>query len=466
MHKLQQSIHQTMRLDLKCHSTPSRFIEHASKILVHALDGNIDAWRGFLSKNNYMDGIEVLSQVTHRALRDRIAGPQGQPSLEWLTSVASQRVPKVSPPTCDQIFFELWTSLKRKVTRLLENRAKSLPDDGYVLYFTESLGWCIVFSYRFAGNAADINIIHCIREPQAVYDIFALPLLSDEYTRSIIKNVVRSPVKLIAHRGVLVDVNRYFESRVFGPTIDTLYLHELLTRLLILDDRYTQNTCNVKTALDVGCGNGLLASGLADKCDSLTALFAIDTEIQSVTCASRNIGQVRKSDGHFKTYSICGMFDPDLLKEKVDLVVSNPPYLPYPDGRSVSVLRGQSASVRGTELLEQVIRNSSSFVSPDGALFIVYSALVENELHDSIPDNMRLIGMNNGGGFRVLFDLEVVAEDQVWLEFLRKRGLEYDSASSAYHHRLKVAAIIHSDISGVATSSIAYRVVTLEGSAS
>jgi hypothetical protein len=54
-----------------------------------------------------------------------------------------------------------------------------------------------------SGSAAKLTIVHAIHEPQVIYDIFDLIHRAPEETRTIMRSVIKSPVKLVAHRGSL-----------------------------------------------------------------------------------------------------------------------------------------------------------------------------------------------------------------------------------------------------------------------
>ncbi len=426
-----------MALDLKVVDPSESLVDSSNEVLKTALDGNHSEWTSFLASNVTVDGIDSIFCCDLKELLQCVLDAKGKQSLDWLLEVASEKQKNLS--SAKLVLLELWLSLKRKVTGLLESRLRDLPDDGYLLYFTEGISWCIVFSYRFAGAAANIKIVHYIKEPRSVYDIFALAHMNDEHTRTIIKSVVRTRSKIIVHRNVLIDVDRYTEGNVFGPTIDTIYIHEFLVRVLNGD-----KSCNVKSALEIGCGNGLLVAGLANKCKKLNLLIGIDSEIESIVCTTRNVKRASIYNSSFSFYGILGRFD-NIFNRKFDLVVSNPPYLPYKEEDITGAENSQRTAIKGTELIAEMVQSSQKLLSNSGVMVIVYSELSEEELLKNIPDEMRFISANNRNGFKVLFDLEEVMRNQKWLDFLIERGLECDPANNIYHHYLKIGVIVHKD---------------------
>ncbi len=433
------------RLDLCFGTAADQTRQKTQEALDRAFAGDLEQWRTHLSSSPYADGFEFLYGYENEELALVITDSEGKPSIDWLVELSRKmKVPQRDYSDVERVLLELWLTLKRKVTLLLQVRAGHLPDRGYVLYFSEGITWCIVLSYRFAGNAADVEVVHCISEPQAVYDIFALMHLADEHTRAILKDVIRSPSKVIAHRGVLIDVDRYLESRVFGPSIDTIYLNEVLTKLLIEPGYSGKYNFKIERALDIGCGNGMLIAGLAERCRSMKFMVAIDTDIQAIQCTIRNTNYVINNGNHgCRFLAIYGPYSGTLLQEKFDLAVSNPPYLPHPNSKGGYSRYSQGHAIIGPDLVEEIVNTSPQYLAPNGALLIVFSNLAESELQANVPDNMEYISLNKSDGFRVLFDLEDVADDPEWLRFLKNRGLEYDSDSGTYYHYLKVGAIVN-----------------------
>jgi len=434
-----------MGIDLKIKDPSEGLVEVSNDAIKTALQGKLEKWMALLAENSEIDGFDLLFRSNDSNLTSIIEDAKGRPSLDWLVrlSRASSTPRRGVHSEQDMLLSELWRSLQRKVTNLLQSRTRDLPEKGYALYFTEGLQWCIVFSYKFSGNAATARVVHYTKEPQSVYDIFALSHMSDEHTRTIIKNVVRSRSKVIIHRNVLIEVDRYLEAGVFGPTIDTLYLHEFLARLFA-KSMSSFNFKQVTSAMEIGSGNGMLTAGLSNKCKNLEILVAVDTNIKAIKCTTRNVGHATARRNGFLFYAICGEFNSELLKNKFDLVLSNPPYLPYREDDIEGDENSQRIAIKGTELIEEIVKNSPFYLSHGGALIIVYSELAERELIESIPEEMVFVSANRSSGYRVLFDLEEVMDNPRWLNFLEDRGLAFDSASKAYHHHLKIGIITHS----------------------
>ncbi|MEW8426136.1 MAG: methyltransferase [Candidatus Thiodiazotropha sp.] len=451
-----------MTIDLKIKDPSNALFDHSSVALKKALLGDLSDWQALLAENSEIDGLNLIYSYHDNNLIQITQDERGRPTLSWLIrhSRSSASYRRGSLSNADLVLSELWRNLQRKVTSLLQARSRDLPDEGYALYFTEELSWCIVFSYKFSGNAAIARVVHCTKSPQSVYDIFALPHMSDEHTRTVVKNVVRSKSKVIIHRRVLIEVDRYIEESVFGPTIDTLYLNEFVSRLFSKQLNLIEHK-HVTAAMEIGCGNGLLTTGLANYCSNLKRLVAVDTEVQAIHCTARNVRNVLKKNNNISFYGIVGEFTGDLLSNKFDIVLSNPPYLPYKDNIIEGDENSQRIAIKGTELIEEIVKNSPFYLSPDGALIIVYSDLAEQELKDSIPEGMWFTPANNYMGYRVLFDLEDVMDNPKWLNFLISRGLEHDSSSSVYHHRLKIGIITHEGTQTSREKSISQAMIDL-----
>jgi methylase of polypeptide subunit release factors len=238
----------------------------------------------------------------------------------------------------------------------------------------------------------------------------------------------------VAHRGTLVHVDRRLDTHVFGPSIDTLVLAEVLAQ-----EVFESNDWTFETAIEVGCGNGLLTAALANNAKGLRELFALDMSFNAVACTARNVSSTRRffSKGHAEIYYVAGKFKPNMFSRHFDLIVCNPPYIPIPDNLELSgeLASDYSHAVGGTALAKELLQQSPRLLSDNGRLLIMASDLSLSDFLAYIPDHVSVRRPLGDAGFEVLFDVEAVFNKSDWLSYLiNERGLLCKNGS--YYHRL------------------------------
>jgi methylase of polypeptide subunit release factors len=415
--------------------------------LQQALNGNQEAWRNYLATSPHRDGFSILYACKDKRLRGILYEQQfQQPSMRWLLNLPRSQRPAAGGggiPVEASVLYETWFQLHARLSRQLGSFARALPQTGFVHYFTEYLEWCLIIKYSLSGAAANLKVVHEIPEPQVLYDIFGLIHLAPEGTRTVMKNVMKSPAKIVAHRGVLLHVDRHSESSVFGPSIDTLFLHETICSLIFEYPAMvgiSPEKMEISYAMEPGCGNGFLSLSLLTHLRSLKQMHAFDSNSSATDCTRRNLVLAVERNQH-KCHVDWGDFDADNCGRKYDLIVVNPPYIPH---HQVALPAGESfRAVGGNELMQMLIRRASDLLSPNGALLMVHSHLADAEVAEALSQSSALrIDLTPRDGFPVLFDLEDVAEDPEWLQFLQEnRDLKRDR-SGGYQHTLRVIGLL------------------------
>src|ERR1017187_5671225 len=170
---------------------------------------------------------------------------------------------------------------------------QGISDQGGLLYYTDRLDRCIVYEYALGDSKTAANLKPCaeIVEPDYLYDVdSALEGASDD-TRAALKNAVVYGHKIVGHRNTMVHVDRRRDVGTAGPFIDTLILNEMLHTYLYetAPQVVRQAGTGMQSALEVGCGSGLLIASCAQNLPSLTRVTAMDSNMNAVHCTHRNL---------------------------------------------------------------------------------------------------------------------------------------------------------------------------------
>jgi hypothetical protein len=191
----------------------------------------------------------------------------------------------------------------------LEARTQAdIPINGGLLAFVGGLSKCIVVDYAFAGRVPRLAPVAVIDDPRSAFDFWtAIDTASmTPLARNRLKAVIASGHKLIAHGQTLIHVDRRTEADVFGPSIDTLVMAEILAAYLSRAGEH------VSRVLEVGSGSGMLSAIVAKYASALQELFAIDLQFQAVACTNKNL----KINGFPSTaaeYLIKARFEPTIF---------------------------------------------------------------------------------------------------------------------------------------------------------
>ena len=440
---------------------PLRTDNIGKEALMKALGGAENAWRDFLVRHSHRDGIALINSCSDERIRDRVR-PTGRESVKWLLDIAGRAAANKYRDfdNVDVILYQTWSVLSQQLEDHFTRRYHELPPSGFIIYITEYLQWAMIIRYRFGGAAVSLEVLQAIERPEAIYDVQDLVARAPKDVRAVVKNVMKSRSKLVAHRGVLVHVDRYDESNVFGPTIDTVWLHEALVQLAYEygSGEGADGRGAVTGVLEVGSGNGLLSTGALQHLRP-RRLAALDIDLKSVQCTMRNLSNVADQTST-TIHGIVGAFESSLLRNQFDLVIANPPYVPLPTASRTEEHGDYLTAVAGTELLQTLVRDSLSLLSTDGALLLVFSNLAQAAFDAVVPDSVQVVHLHTErDGIRVLFDLEDVFSDKLWLAQLTE-SLEWEHSTA--RHRLQVVALLDKRRFGhAAANSVADRVARM-----
>lgn len=130
------------------------------------------------------------------------------------------------------------------------------------------------------------------------------------------------PIAYITNSQPFMSLDFYVDRSVLIPRPETEQLVEIAIETINQAQGQRQEAEGIRIA-DIGTGSGAIAVSLAKFIPSVK-VTGIDSSPQAIEIAQRN-AQHHKVDDRCQ-FMVGNMFDP--LQEKVDLIVSNPPYIP------------------------------------------------------------------------------------------------------------------------------------------
>ena len=308
--------------------------------------------------------------------------------------------------------------------------AGEIPNNGVCLAFTISLRSVFLIYYDLRDALPVVEVRAQIPSPKGLMEVENIATLDDPLDRNYAKAFLTSGHKIILQGGVLTHVDRRLDQRVFGPTIDTLILADIVLR--------ASKTLSAVRVLEVGSGSGHAMSVIACWIKEVQSCTSLDILPTAALCTYRNLeGNLKHQKRELvRKYGVVGSFDPLLFKYPFDLIVCNPPYVELPPEGILPDEDKFDGSVAGTELMRRLLKHLDQLLSLDGRLLLMASSTSLSAVDEAIPSEFEVVAAESGPKLRVPFDVEMVLSRPAWIKFLRDRNaLEFDNHT--YWHYLR-----------------------------
>lgn len=201
----------------------------------------------------------------------------------------------------------------------------------------------------------------------------------------------------------------YFMGDKFKVSKDTLIPRdetEILARKAI--DIINKN--NLKSALDIGTGTGILACTIAKY--TLSNAKALDVSEKALKIAEENI----KNLGLSKKVKVLKSDLFENVDEKFDLIVSNPPYIPLSEKAKIQKevtfdpeLALFTKDAKGLEFYEKIIKEAKNYLNKNGYLLFEMGIDQSKEIKELLETN----GYKNIEIIKDLAEIDRVAIAQI-----------------------------------------------------
>ena len=154
-----------------------------------------------------------------------------------------------------------------------------------------------------------------------LYVNFDRPLTSEEvdkYRELVLKRRQGSPVAYLLGKKEFMGLDFKVTSDVLIPRPETEHLVEIIL------EKIEESNCEEVKVADIGTGSGAIIISIAKLANKLVQGVGVDISQESLEVAQENAKKLDVAEElEFKTGDLL-----DPLKGKVDIIVSNPPYIP------------------------------------------------------------------------------------------------------------------------------------------
>ena len=284
-------------------------------------------------------------------------------------------------------------------------QSQAAPSTSAPWTISKVIGWATSYLRTHTIDSpratAEILLAHALKyERIDLYLNYDKPLVAEElntFKGFIKRRIRREPVAYILGLKEFWSLELEVTPDVLIPRPETECLVETALDLLGKDPLSPS-----KRILDLGTGSGAIVLALASRLPR-NVYFASDRMVKAVALARRNAGRHHLANIHFFAGDWLSALNPN--RAGLDMVVSNPPYIPRPaiaalqpeihKFEPVSALDGDTD---GLACLREIIGNAHRYLQPDGVLLM--------EIGHDQQDDVRKIVSQNGcyEAFRVTKD--------------------------------------------------------------
>lgn len=188
----------------------------------------------------------------------------------------------------------------------------------------------------------------------------------EEYNKLIYRRTLKEPVAYIIGKKEFMGLDFIVDSSVLIPRCDT----EILVEYII---EYSKQLLNQElNILEIGTGSGAICVSLAkyiEKCKITT----IDISLKALNIAKQNADKMKVSNKIEFYHGDC--FESIKQENKFDIILSNPPYIPYleidkldKDVSQYEPIIALDGGSDGLDFYKKIIKESKLYIRKDGII--------------------------------------------------------------------------------------------------
>ena len=177
------------------------------------------------------------------------------------------------------------------------------------------------------------------------------------------------------------------------------------------------------SVLEVGTGSGIIASEIAEKAKSV---LAVDVNKAAIAHCKK----IKKRNLSFKESDLFSK-----VSGSFDVIIFNPPYLPYDKDEPEDIRLATTGGKHGYEIIERFLSDVASYLSTEGKIFLLFSTLTHKDVvEEKIAEN--LLSWREVASKKIAFETLYVYEltKSNALKNLERRGIS-DIKPFAHGHR-------------------------------
>ncbi|MBF0217641.1 MAG: LOG family protein [Candidatus Omnitrophica bacterium] len=256
-----------------------------------------------------------------------------------------------------------------------------------------------------------------------------------EPERSEIVRLLSQRKRYVEYDGVRTSRDRRVDIDAWTVTIDDLFMHKTMKEAGILSDTRTGSV------LEVTSGGGFLPLSILSNMPNVKSFSVTDISIYALRAVRRNLHYLRDIRRQIRYYWGKGIKG---VKEKADLIVASPPYIPAPQ----FIKNVKNGPYSGTGLMRELLEWGIAKLepsNPDAKMVIKVSSLADNEFRgycDKLGDLIKVRKL--GAPLRVPLKIWTISE--AWREWLIENcGLEYNKdagpGEEPYWHTIQLYTV-------------------------
>lgn len=248
----------------------------------------------------------------------------------------------------------------------------------------------------------------------------------DKLAAERVLDLIGDQSRLTYHNGLPITWDKNIDGKAWSTNIDTVYFSDWLRAFGALNE-------SVKVSAEVGCGAGGISQAVLAHCPNLTKHVYTDIDPNAINCARRNLAPLvgNAEVSWMIGKGVTGIVEPGTL----DLLVTNPPYIPTPSGD------GDKDHYSGTKLIKRLFEDGIRLLNPnnpEAAIYVQMSSVTLPDFHRYCAEHPEVEVTQIGTPVRVPLRISGLLREPEVLEFVKKQGgLEFVAGDPlGYYHEI------------------------------